>query len=79
MSTGTSLPFLVLVVCLRCDGFHWRDNHVDCSAFMNPYSFVSLDRVNTSSCEEHNDLSRAQQHHLRQMRQDHFITFPVYQ
>jgi len=46
---------------------------------MNPYSFMSLDGVNTSSCEEHNDLSRAQQDHLRQMRQDNFITFPVYQ
>jgi len=73
------LPFLARVVSLRCDRFHWRDNHVDCSAAMNPDSFVSLDGINTSSCEERNALSRAQQHHLRQMRQDQFITFTVYQ
>jgi len=73
------LPFLARVLSLKCDRFHWRENHVDCSAAMNPDSYVSLDGVNTSSCEERNALSRRQQHHLRQMQQDQFITFTVYQ
>jgi len=46
---------------------------------MNPDSYESLDGVNTSSCEERNALSRRQQHHLRQMKQDQFITFTIYQ
>ena len=73
------LPYLARLVALKCDRFHWRENHTDCSAAMSPDSFVSLDGVNTSSCEERNALSRRQQHHLRQMKQDQFITFTVYQ
>jgi len=73
------LPFVAWVVCLRCDRFHWRYNHVNRSAVMNPDSFASLDGINTSFCEQRNALSSAQQHHLRKMRQDHFITFTVYQ
>jgi len=73
------LPHLARVVCFKCDRFHWRENHTDCSACMCPDSYVSLDGVNTSSCEERNALSRRQQHHLRQMKQDQFITFTVYQ
>jgi len=73
------LPYLARVTSFKCDRFHWRENHTDCSACMCPDSYVSLDGVNTSSCEERNALSRRQQHHLRQMRQDQFITFTVYQ
>jgi len=73
------LPYLARLVDLKCDRFHWRENHTDCSGAMSPDSFVSLDGVNTSSCEERNALSRRQQHHLRQMKQDQFITFTVYQ
>lgn len=73
------LPYLARRVALKCDRFHWRENHTDCSGAMSPDSYVSLDGVNTSACEERNALSRRQQHHLRQMKQDQFITFTVYQ
>lgn len=73
------LPFVARHVCLKCDRFHCRANHIDCSCVMNPDSYVSLDGMNTSSCEEPNALSQRQQHDLRQMRQDQFITFTVYQ
>lgn len=73
------LPYVARRVALKCDRFHWRENHTDCSCAMCPDSYVSLDRVNTSSCEARNALSRRQQHHLRQMKQDQFITFTVYQ
>jgi len=72
------LPHLARVVCLKCDRFHWRANHTDCSACMCPDSYVFLDGVNTSSCEQRSALSRRQQHHLRQMKQDQFISFTVY-
>lgn len=64
---------------LKRDRFHWRENHTNCSCAMCPDAYVSMDAVNTSSCEERNALSRRQQHHLRQMKQDQFITFTVYQ
>jgi len=73
------LPLLARRVACKCDRFHWRKNHTDCSCAMNPDSYESLDGVNTSSCEERNALSRRQQHHLRQMKQDQFITFTIYQ
>lgn len=73
------LPFFARLVAMKCDRFHWRENHTECSCAMNPNLYVSLDGVNTSMCEERNALSRRQQHHLRQMQQDHFITFMVYQ
>jgi len=73
------LPYLARRISLKCDRFHWRENHTDCSCAMNPDSYVSLDGVNTSACEERNALSRRQQHHLRQMKQNQFITFTVYQ
>lgn len=78
-SSLVRLPFIARTVALKCDRFHWRENHTDCSCAMCPDSYVSLDRVNTSSCEKRNALSRRQQHHLRQMKQDQFITFTVYQ
>lgn len=64
------LPHLARVVCLKCDRFHWRENHTDCWACMCPDSYVFLDGVNTSSCEQRNALSRRQQHHLRHMKPD---------
>jgi len=73
------LLYLARRIDLKCDRFHWRENHTYCSCAMNPDSYVSLDGVNTSACEERDALSRRQQHHLRQMKQDQFITFTVYQ
>lgn len=73
------LPYIAPRVALKCDRFHWLENHSDCSCAMCPDSYVSMDAVNTLSCEERNALSRPQRHHLRQMRQDLFITFTVYQ
>ena len=73
------LPFLARLVPMKCDRFHWRTNHTDCSCAMSPDSYEALDGVNTSSCEERNALSRKQQHHVRQMKQDQFITFTIYQ
>eukprot|EP00168_Porphyra_purpurea_P012963 TRINITY_DN3485_c0_g1_i1.p1 TRINITY_DN3485_c0_g1~~TRINITY_DN3485_c0_g1_i1.p1 ORF type:complete len:261 (-),score=27.46 TRINITY_DN3485_c0_g1_i1:88-870(-) len=73
------LPFLARRTALKCNRFHWRQNHTDCSCAMSPDSYISRDGVNTSSCEERNALSRRQQHNLRQMKQDQFITFTVYQ
>lgn len=73
------LPYVAWRLALKCDRFHWRENHTDCSCAMSPDSYVSMDGVNASSCEERNALSRRQQHHLRQMKQDQFITFTVYQ
>jgi len=66
-------------VAPKCDRFHWGENHTDCSAALSPNSYASMDAINTSSCEDRNALSRRQQHHLRQMKQDQFITFTVYQ
>jgi len=73
------LPWMARWVALKCDRFHWGENHTDCSAALSPNSYESMDSINTSSCEERNALSRRQQHHLRQMKQDQFITFTVYQ
>ena len=73
------LPHVAKKVSLRVDRFHWRKNHTLCSKAMSPDSYVSMDGANTSSSEERNALSRRQQHHLRQMKQDHFIIFTVYQ
>lgn len=56
-SSLVRLPFIARRVALKCDRFHWRENHTDCSCAMYPESYVSLDRVNTSSCEERNALS----------------------
>jgi len=73
------LPHVAKKVSLRVDRFHWRKNHTQCSKAMSPDSYVSMDGTNTSSSEERNALSRRQQHHLRQMKQDSFIIFTVYQ
>jgi len=73
------LPLLARWVACKCDHFHWRKNQTDCSCAMNPDSYESLDGVNIPSCEERNALSRRQQHHLRQMKKDQFITFTIYQ
>jgi len=73
------LPHVAKKVSLRVDRFHWRKNHTLCSKAMSPDSYASMDGANTSSSEERNALSRRQQHHLRQMKQDHFILFTVYQ
>jgi len=73
------LPWIARRVAPRCDRFHWGENQTDCSAALSPNSYASMDAINTSSCEERNALSRRQQHHLRQMKQDQFITFTVYQ
>lgn len=70
---------LARMLPLKCDRFHSRENHTDCSCAMCPDAYVSMDAVNISSCEERNALSRRQQHHLRQRKQDQFITFTVYQ
>ncbi|KAK1859160.1 hypothetical protein I4F81_001757 [Pyropia yezoensis] len=73
------LPWVGRVVSFLVDRFHWRKNHVFCSKAMNPDSYDCMDRVNTSSSEERNALSRRQEHHLRLMNQDNFITFTTYQ
>lgn len=73
------LPHIARRSSLKCDRFHWRENHVACSCAMNPDSYVSVDGVNTSSCEERKALSRRQPHHLRQMKQHQSITFTAYQ
>lgn len=46
---------------------------------MSPDAYVSMGGTNTSSSEERNAMSRRQQHHLRQMKQDVFIILTVYQ
>lgn len=73
------LPLVAKKVALRVDRFHWRKNHTLCSKAMSPDAYVSMDGTNTSSSEERNAMSRRQQHHLRQMKQDAFIIFTVYQ
>lgn len=73
------LPLVAKKVALRVDRFHWRKNHTLCSKAMSPDAYVSMDGTNTSSSEERNAISRRQQHHLRQMKQDAFIIFTVYQ
>lgn len=73
------LPHVAKKVSLRVDRFHWRKNHTLCSKAMSPDAYVSMDGTNTSSSEERNALSRRQQHHLRQMKQDAFVTFTIYQ
>lgn len=73
------LPLVAKQVALRVDRFHWRKNHTLCSKAMSPDAYVSMDGTNTSSSEERNAISRRQQHHLRQMKQDAFIIFTVYQ
>jgi len=73
------LPWMARRVGLKCDRFHWGENQTDCSSAMSPNSYASMDAINTSSCEQRNAVSRRQQHHLRQMKQDQFITFTVYQ
>lgn len=73
------LPLVAKKISLRVDRFHWRKNHTLCSKAMSPDSYVSMDGINTSSSEERNAMSRRQQHHLRQMKQNAFVTFTVYQ
>lgn len=73
------LPLVAKKVALRVDRFHWRRNHTLCSKAMSPDAYVSMDGTNTSSSEERNAISRRQEHHLRQMKQDAFIVFTVYQ
>lgn len=73
------LPYVPWWLALKCDRFHWRENHTECSCAMSPDSYVSMAGVNTSSCEERNALSRRQQQHVRQMKQNQFTTFTVYQ
>jgi len=73
------LPSIARRVAPKCDRFHWGENHTDCSAALIRISYASKDAINTSSCEERNALSRRQQPHLRQMKQDQLITFTVYQ
>jgi len=46
---------------------------------MNPDSRSYMKGVNTSSSEERNAQARKQQKFLRQLRQDNFISFSVYQ
>ena len=78
-SAHVRLPWIARRVAPKCNRFHWGENHTDCSAALSLNSYSSMDAINTSSCEERNALSRRQQHHLRQMKQDQFITFTVYQ
>jgi len=73
------LPHVAKNVAMRVDRFHWRKNHTSCSEAMCPDSFVCMDGTNTSSSEERNAISRRQQHHLRQMKQNQFIIFSIYQ
>lgn len=73
------MPFIARTVAFLVDRFHWMRNHVACSKAMNPDSYSDMDGVNTSSSEERNALSRRQEHHLRLMNQDNFITFTTYQ
>lgn len=61
------LPFVARRVALKSNRIHWRENHTNCSCAMCPESYASLDRANTSPCQERNSLSRRQQHHLRLM------------
>lgn len=44
------LPYFARQLALKCDRFHWRENHTVCSCGMCPDSYVSMDGVNTSSC-----------------------------
>lgn len=73
------LPSVAMLVVFFVDRFHWRKNHVACSKARNPDSYEDMDDINTSSSEERNALSRRQEHHLRLMNQDNFITFTTYQ
>eukprot|EP00170_Pyropia_yezoensis_P003938 contig_16316_g3949 len=73
------LPYVGRVVVFLVDRFHWLKNHLAWSMARNPDSYVDMDDINTSSSEERNALSRRQEHHLRLMNQDNFITFTFYQ
>jgi len=73
------IPQVTKKVSLRVDRFLWRNNHTLCSSSMSPDSYVSMDGTSTSSSEERSNFSRRHQHHLRQMNQDAFIMFTVYQ
>lgn len=73
------MPFIAKTVAFLVDRFHWMKNRVACSKAMNPDFYSDMDGINTSSSEERNALSRRQEHHLRLMNQDNFITFTTYQ
>lgn len=66
------LPYVVKTVAMRVDRFHWRKNHTLRSKAMSPDAYSSMDGTNTSSSAERNAVSRRQQRHLRQMKQDAF-------
>jgi len=73
------MPFVARCVSFLVDRFHWRKNHVPCTKAMNPDPYESMETINTSSSEERNALSRRQEHHVRLMNQDKFVTFTTYQ
>lgn len=73
------LPYVGKVVVFLVDRFHWLKNHLACSKARNPDSYADMDDINTSSSEERNAISRRQEHHMRLMNQDNFITFTTYQ
>jgi len=73
------IPQVTKKVSLRVDRFLWRNNHTLCSSSMSPDSYESMDGTSTWSSEERSNFSHRHQHHLRQMNQDAFIMFTVYQ
>ena len=73
------LPLMAGRVPLECDRFHRRENSTHCLAALSRNSYESTDAIRTSSCEERNSLSRRQQHRLRQMKKDQFVTLAVFQ
>jgi len=73
------IPLIALLVVWLVDRFHWLINHIFFSTAMNPDSRSYMKGVNTSSSEERNAQARKQQKFLRQLRQDNFISFSVYQ
>jgi len=73
------MPWMARRVGFKCDRFYSGENYTDCSSAMSPTSYASMHAINTSSCAQRNAVSRRQQHHLRQMKQDQLIIFTVYQ